>query len=338
MSENVSGEEYRKVSLEEMGLVKGDTLPYALFVFLHASNRHHPIVEKGQKLVGQDWINLSKLDTSNLFISSKDFAEWDLIRQKTPDKLLKAIPSVPFNGQVLGDEARDKLKSFYRVLAANPLTGTHKTIATSALAKMSDGLLNALVPEAKDLKSALLTQMRNIHVMNDSAAISSLALLVALSNDFESRPALANISKACLLMDASLGDLDPDDLETYYRNRNELSTHVLDKIKGHSLKSTYMGEGVHLSEAISQMILVHHELYNGKGYHRGIRTSTVSPLARCLCLAVDMYEHMKGAELNNSPMSLARVIRMFLHERADPTQRRHARIIVEKMANYLGIK
>ncbi len=338
MSENVGEVKYRKVSVEEMGLVKGDLIPYSLFVFLHASNRYHPIVEQGQRLEGEHWSNLAKLDAANLYISSEDFKKWEKIREKKPENILKKIPVMPFNGQVLGDEAKVQLKLFYETLTRNPLTGTAKAVAISELSEFSEGLLKSLVPEAADMKSSLINQMRNIHVMHDAAAISSLALLAALSNDFESRSSLGNIGKACILMDAGLGDLEEEHLETYYRNRNELPVHIRDKIHGHPLKSTYLGQEIELAEALSQMILVHHELYNGKGYHRGIRTSGVSPLSRCLCMAVDIFEQLKGAELRGHPVSLASVIRGLMYEQAEPTERRHGKELVKKLCDYLGIK
>ncbi len=331
-------QKYRKVSIEEMGLQKGDKNPFTLFVFLHASDRYHPIVEGGQPLSEEHWANLAKLDTANLYISSVDFEAWEKVRGKTPSSILKNLPAAPFNGQVLGNEAKEKLRLFYETLTKNPLTGTAKAVATSALSSMSDGLLKTLVPEASNMKSELLTQMRNIHVMHDSAAISTIALLVALSNEFESRASLGNISKACLLMDASLGDLEEEHLETYYRNRNELPVHITEKIQQHPLKSAYLSHGIEMGEVISQMVLVHHELYNGKGFHRGIRTSGVSPLARCLCLAVDIFEQVKGAELRGNPVSLGTVITGIYHENAEPTERRHGKELLVKLCAYLGLK
>jgi HD-GYP domain-containing protein (c-di-GMP phosphodiesterase class II) len=198
--------------------------------------------------------------------------------------------------------------------------------------------METLVPETRDAKSMILQQLRHIHLMNQAAAISSLAILVALSNGFESRTAFSNLSFACLLMDAGLVELSEKEIETYYRNRTELPSHVMDRIKMHPLKSTQMVAGVkEANEAVMQLIMSHHELHNGRGYHRGVRTGSLSPLARNLAFAVDLYEYIKGSELRKEKSSLAQAI-LILSEKGVPMhERRHSAEISAKLGEYLKL-
>lgn len=328
---------FRKVSIDEMGLQKGDRVPYTLFVYLHASDRYHPIIQKDVVLKGADWENLERLDKSNLFVSSSDFQKWDTVRKRTSRQILSELKTPPFEKKVLGEDAQAKLREFYLSLTFNSLTGSGKVIAVQTLEEMSESLNKVLAPETQDLKTNLLQQMRNLHVMNDMAAISSLAYLIALANGFDSQSSLSQLGKVCLLIDAGLGDMEQHHLETYYRARNDLPSHILEKFKKHPLKSAKIAEKLQIGEGFEQMILVHHELYNGKGYYRGIRTSNVSPLARCLCLAVDLFEQMKQEELNGREVRLKQLILNLLPRSGDISDWRHGRETVVSLCRYLGI-
>lgn len=328
---------FRKVSIDEMGLQRGDRLPYTLFVYLHASDRYHPIIQQGVILDGTDWENLERLDKANLFVSTSDFQKWDSIRKRTSRRILSELKQPAFDRKVLGEEAQNKLKEFYLSLTFNSLTGSGKVIAVKTLEEMSEELNKTLAPEAQDLKTNLLQQMRNIHVMNDMAAISSLAYLIAIANDFDSQSSLGQLGKVCLLIDSGLGDMEQHHVETYYRARNDLPSHLMDRFKKHPLKSAKIAEKLQIGEGFEQMILVHHELYNGKGYYRGIRTANVSPLARCLCLAVDLFEHMKCEELNGREVRLKQLILNLLPKSGDIAEWRHGRETVVNLCRYLGI-
>jgi HD-GYP domain-containing protein (c-di-GMP phosphodiesterase class II) len=200
-------------------------------------------------------------------------------------------------------------------------------------------LLDLLVPEARDAKSSILQQLRHIHLMNHAAAISSLVMLTALANGFESRTAFSNLAFACLLMDAGLVDVSEKELLTYYKNRTELPAHVMDRIRLHPMKSSQMLQGMKdVNEAVQQLVLLHQELHNGKGYHRGLRTGSVSPLARNLAFAVDLYEHIKGAELRGEKLTIAQAIVLLSERGAAVHDRRHGADISTKLQEYLNLK
>jgi HD-GYP domain-containing protein (c-di-GMP phosphodiesterase class II) len=327
---------YSSVSIEDLKLEKGRPSPLDLYVFLHASGRHHPLVKKGEAINETHWSNIVRLQGANLFVRAEDLSAWRSTQAPSPKEILSAMKTPAFKGEVLGEEAKEQLHKVYEsLLTANVPKGA----LAETLAGLSENLLETLVPETKDAKSMILHQLRHIHLMNHSAAISSLAILVALANGFESRTAFSNLSFACLLMDAGLVDLSEKEMNTYYRNRSELPSHVMDRVRLHPLKSTQMLQGVkEVNESVQQLILVHQELHNGKGYHRGIRTGNVSPLARNLSFAVDLYEHIKGAELRGDKVSLAQAIALLSEKNILIHDRRHGADISTKLCEYLGLQ
>lgn len=330
-------ESFVKVSAGDLALKKGDAAPFDLYVFLHASGRHHPIVKQGEIINETHWANLLRLQDSNLFVKEEPaFIEWKAKNSPRVEEVLAAIKKPIFRGEVLGDEAKEKLRSVYTGLLTTPAAS--KDIC-AALQEMSDSLLDLLVPEARDAKSSILQQLRHIHLMNHAAAISSLAMLTALANGFESRTAFSNLAFACLLMDAGLVDVTEKELLIYYKNRTELPSHLMDRIRLHPMKSAQMLQGMkEINEAVQQLVLLHQELHNGKGYHRGLRTGSVSPLARNLAFAVDLYEHIKGAELRGEKLTLAQAIVLLSERGAQVHDRRHGADISTKLQEYLNLK
>lgn len=327
---------FAKISIEELGLKQGDLAPFDLFVFLHASGRHHPIVKQGERLDETHWANLLRLQGTNLFVKEIGLKEWQSRQAPRPDQILASIKKPAFRGEVLGDEAKERLQGLYNALVQSPNDSVN---FSDKLGEMSDSLLDVLVPEARDAKTSILQQLRHMHLMNHAAAITTLAMLTALANGFESRTAFSNLAFACLLMDAGMVDLSEKEIQTYYRKRSELPSHVMDRIRLHPMKSGQMLQGMKdLNETVVQLVLLHHELHNGKGYHRGIRTGNVSPLARNLSFAVDLCEHIKGAELRDERITLGQAIAQLAEKGVEIHDRRHGADISTKLCEYLNIK
>jgi response regulator RpfG family c-di-GMP phosphodiesterase len=329
-------ENFSKISLEALSLKKGDKVPFDLFVFLHAAGRYHPIVRRGELLDGGHWANLQRLQGSNLYIKGEAYQELKSHAVSPTQRILADIKKPAFRGEILGDEAKKKLQGVYESLLLG--TGASQGVAQD-LTELSGSLLDVLVPEVVGAKAAILQQLRHIHLMNHAAAISALAVLTALANGFESKTAFSNLAFACLLMDAGLVDVTEKDLLTYYRNRSELPSHIMDKIRLHPMKSGQMLQGMkEVNETILQLVVLHHELHNGKGYHRGLRTGSVSPLARNLSFAVDLYENIKGAELRGEKVSLGQAILTLTEKGVDVHDRRHTAEISTRLCDYLKLR
>jgi hypothetical protein len=335
MSENT--EEFRNVTPVELETALKGRSSVDLFVFLASTGKHLLFVPAGEDISPVKLDNLKALGPQHLYARRR--SPTDLLPEAA--KALTAIPleldaKTAFDGENLGEAAGTKLKEAYKVLLTE--RGTDAAPVTALITGMADKLLSTLAPEIGDLRSAVLKNIRNIRFMNHSAAITSITVLCAVANDFRSKSALQNLCHAVLLMDASLAELEDHYLDTYYRNRRELPAHILEKIMAHPVKSQQMIAYLPFAtESMSQLILLHHELHNGKGYHRGIRSSTVMPMARVLALAVDLYEHIKSSELRGEPRTLRDEILGLQELHEEPHNRRHSTKLIQNVMSYLGL-
>lgn len=234
-------------------------------------------------------------------------------------------------------ESQKDLNELYKKL----LTGGDGAMV-DVLARLEtqvDLILNALVPEVKDLKGHLVRNLTHLMLMNDVSAITSIAVLCALAQGYDSKKSFRDLTYACLIMDSSLAEFSEAELSTYYRNPAELPDEVLTKMRKHPAKSFEMAESKlkSISDVSMQLILNHHELFNGRGYPRGVRSESLFPMVKVLALAVDIFESMKSAQLNNTQTTLNQIIIGSLEEHLEPHLRRHSRKVVAQLLKYLDI-
>ncbi len=330
-------DQFRRLTAAEYEtLLKGQP-PVDIYVYLSTSKKHLVFVEAGVALSEAKLESLKRLGVQNLFV--REAAAVAAPAPKRVDAIAVELdPKQAFEGEVLGPQAETKLKECYRSLLELPPEQAAIPVS-EVVSKMSDQLIQALAPEAKDIRSTVIKNLSNVRFMSHSAALSTIAVLCAVANDFRSKTVFQTLLNATLLMDASLADLEEAYLETYYRNRRELPSHVLERIQAHPVKSQQMVAYLPIhTDALSQLILNHHELHNGRGYHRGIRTAQILPLARVLALAVDFYEQLKSAELNGQPLSLKDVLVRLRESGVEPHERRHQTKLVEGIFAFLGMK
>lgn len=326
--------EYRPARQPELeAALASGRAPVNLYVFIRASQKHVLYAKAGEEIPDDKKANLRKLGIGELFVPKGEEMAAAGSGTATPAKVLN---EPAFESESLTAAAGEGLKKVYRDLL---LTGIgDKGKVSNAVAKMADAILDAIAPEAKDVRSSVIKNLRNVHLMNDSAAITCLAVMCAVANEFRSRTAFQNLSHAALLMDSSLADLEPWEMEVYYKNRKELPAHLWEKIKNHPVRSQQVVATLPIvNDTVNQLILLHHELNNGQGYHRGIRTPNVLPLGRVIAFAVDIYEHLKGAELRGEKRTLEQIVLGFEERGVDPHQRRHALGLVKNVAVFLGL-
>lgn len=203
--------------------------------------------------------------------------------------------------------------------------------AGDTLGELAGGILDVVAPEASQLHSTLLKQSSNIDLMHDSSAILCLAVLFTVVNGFSSRNIFKDLSFATLLMDMTLVEFPQDKLHGYYKDRKSLEGADLATFKKHPMDSFTLvnNELKNINDTIRQLILCHHELYNGKGFPRGQRSESLPPIARILSLAVDTFETMKGYMLRGEKLELLPALNILLEKDCEPHLRRHSRKLVD---------
>jgi len=247
------------------------------------------------------------------------------------DKL--QIPNIRV--EVIGKETEKELRSIYQSILDPSLADEN---LTAKLSKLADEVIQVVAPEVKDIKSHLLRSMKYLHLMNDASAITSLAVLFALANGFDSQKSYKELSYASLIMDLALSDFDEAQMNQYYLDMNQLPADLLQRVRLHPIRSHDLAvqKLKSLTDVTMQLIQNHHELHNGKGFPRGVRNEALFPIARILSLAVDVFEHIKRRQIQGGePLAVIDALRTFAAAGTEPHMRRHATALLQKTLKFV---
>ena len=327
---------YRLATREEIASALGGMAKVDLFVFLASASKYLLFVPGGEKVSAAKIESLKAMGADNVF--ARVSAPGASAPTPKTGFNVELKPSEVFEGEKLGRVAAEKLKTAYRDYLLNPTEAAAGPLS-QLISESSETVLSLLAPESVQVKEALVKNLKNLRFMNDVAGLTTLSLMVAQANEFESRSVFQTLSQAVLVMDFALADLEDHSMKTYYRNRKELPSHILEKIMAHPVKSEAIASKMPImNETMRQLILLHHELHNGKGYHRGIKTSQVLPLARVLALAVDLYEQLRGAELRGETSTLKDILLGLREYNIEPHLRRHSTKLIQNTLKFLDIE
>ncbi len=249
--------------------------------------------------------------------------------------LTDAEPISKSDVEDLNEIVAKELKELFRFMADPSIEDPTTTL--ESLAKVSGIILEKVAPEVENLRDVLLKNSKYLLVMNDAAAITSISVFIAMSHGFSSRKVFHDLSMAALLMDSPLSEFQDKDVKQYYKDRTGLDPIVYRKLKLHP-KAAHINvrdRMKSISENILQLILSHHELYNGDGYPHGIRSESLSTLSRSLAMSVDIFEIMKREQLNGNEIELLDALHELSEPDAEAHRRRHHRRLVSDSINYI---
>ena len=212
-----------------------------------------------------------------------------------------------------------------------------QSVGIEKLENKASQLLNAIAPDIETLRHHLKMNSKYLNIMNDTASIISLAVLFASAASITARNIFKDIAYACVVMDLPLSDLPQEDQDLYYKDRTQLPAETLKRIHQHPwtayrlLQKKMRGA----SEFLSQLVLSHHELYNGKGYPRKIRSEMLSPAIRMVALAVDTFEILKSQSLKGQPVTLLAALSALKEDGVDGHLKRHNKKLVDTVYKFL---
>ncbi len=170
-------------------------------------------------------------------------------------------------------------------------------------------------------------------------AILFSAILFSLANGYTSKKAIMDIHSTSTIMDVNLLDFIKEDVDNYYRDSNSASEDLLRAYKQHPAKANLMATTKlpFITDSGLQIILNHHEFHNGSGFPRGTRTKPLPDIIKIMSLAVDVFEVMKKAELNEKKISLAEALKIVGEFDVEIHTRRHQSSIIDKVFSHLGL-
>jgi HD-GYP domain-containing protein (c-di-GMP phosphodiesterase class II) len=323
---------FEKLNLERLPLDDAGVLKEDLFIHLPTAQRFVRFLVQGDE-ISDDRLNALRRHPDPALYRRKGTQgpEGPSVTLITSEKELPADLRV----EVISKKTQDELKTIFKGLmdpAADPIR------ITAQFESQSEQVLQAVAPDTKNLRDVLARNVHHAMIMNDVAAMTTISVFVALAAGFDSKKSYRDLSLACLIMDASLSEFQPMDIQQYYADRSKLRPEILTAMLKHPIRSHQLAQEKlkSLSDVTMQLILNHHELFNGKGYPRGLRSESLFPMVKVMALAVDLYEHMKAAELAGQSLGLSEALYMLRDESVDPHMKRHSKKLIDQVITYYG--
>jgi len=327
----MSDNHFKEVTVSEIPRDPTGNVAIDVYVFLPILKKYVIFVAAGNEFSERKQEVLQKHTVPKLFVDGRALGAPKGGATGPTEALPEGATS-----EVLGEKTTQELRTIFQALM-DP-TSKDFMSTTQKIESMADDLVAVLAPDVKNLKDRMIQNTKYLGLMNDSAAITTIAVLAAFANGFDSTRSYRDLANACLIMDLSLMEFDDETIKGYYTNRSALPPGVLAKILEHPTKSYGVAAGKikTINDAALQLILHHHEFHNGKGFPRGIRSETLFPLARILALAVDVFEHLKASELKKTPVTLNQAMLALKEDGVEPHSRRHSKKVIDHMINFLA--
>jgi HD-GYP domain-containing protein (c-di-GMP phosphodiesterase class II) len=237
--------------------------------------------------------------------------------------------------EVLAEPIDKELKSIYADIGdAKP---GKLSLQDSKLEELSEKICSVVSPEVGDVRAHLKNVPAFVSIMDESSAISTLAILFAVAQGQKTRGVFKDLSYACLLMDISLLGVSEEAKKSWLMQPETLTDAERIIIETHPRKShaVVMEKFKNLPEIVGQMILGHHELFSGRGFPRKVRSDLLPPVVRILAFAVDVHYHMKRAEMKGESLDIETVVESFTDSSIEPHLRRHNIELCRKILKYM---
>lgn len=215
---------------------------------------------------------------------------------------------------------------------------TRMSLKETPITELTQELMSLIAPEVEGLRNHLRKIPEYEYIMKSSEAITAIAVLFCLAKGQSSRSIFREVSYACLLMDMGMGSFTEDDFAFYYQDRSLLDKKKTELLLKHPKRSydVVQARFKNLPDMVGKIILGHHELYNGEGYPREVRSDLLPPIVRIVAYAVDVYESMKKASLNEGDLLLGDAVKNLQGNDLPPHMRRHSPLLMREVAMYLA--
>ncbi|NCN28049.1 hypothetical protein GW915_10780 [bacterium] len=296
-----------------------------IYIRLPSAEKYICWVQKGDKFTATQREKLLKHSDPRIYCPVD---QWN-----NRHKFLKLNDS---KGPKIGAETQQVITDLFAELLTDD--GDH-TGASDKLIEISRTIATEIVADLEAFEKSILEEFKDITRLEDSYAIRSLAILFALALGFNSKTAITDITSSTLFMDSPLLDFTQEELDDYFRAPESMSPAFIDAYRKHPAKAHYFASQKvkRFTEQGLLMILNHHELHNGKGFPRNSQTRSLPDLVRILSYAVDIYETMKSAELNEAPINLSQALCLIYDVKQEAHLRRHQTGMMDKILSYLNV-
>lgn len=313
---------FRPLPLSEVPLDSENNSQVDLYVYLFTQKRFALFVPRGEKITRARQEALIQHSIPCVYFKESDIGAGAV---SPPEE-----PMGSSNFEIVGLPGTKILQDVFRELSQ--CLDDLPSAAILKLENMADGILQAVAPDAADIKSRFMENLEYLWLMNDASAISTLATVFAAANGINSAKSFHDIVFATLVMDLPLISSPIEVIETFYRNPKDLPEGTLHQLYRHPTKAYQLARKTlpHLSDSIFELILTHHEKYNGDGYPRRLRSVQIFPLGQVFACAVEAFELMK------SQVSFGQALTQLCNETVDLSQQRHRKEIIRNVEKFMS--
>lgn len=327
---------YTAIAVDQIPVDTKGCCTVDLYIHLPTAKKYLRFLVKGESLSSKKIEALKKQKHEHVYTT-----EGEAVNAVPSEENASAQPHehAEFLGkmEVLGNETEQRLRDVYREIF-DAETKDPKAILTKVEA-LSDEIVLAVAPEVRGLRDVLLKSTHHIDLLNDVAAISSFAILFAFANGFTSQRCYRDLCTACVIMDLALMEFSEEDRKTFLLLPEKLDLKKLVQMRNHPARSYEIAQQKlkNISEDTMELIQNHHELHNGKGYPRGIRTDTLLPLVRTLSLAVEVFDRLKAASLRGESLSMPQLFAVLIADTGTASDRDHSPDLLQTIMGFMDI-
>ena len=319
-----------------------------MWVKLPKSGKFILFVPKGEVLSLEHANRLSQHTDKKIFVRIQDFAKTRPEESKTLISSVRVVPlkdvsqifdsiSLESKGhRSLARPLTHELKKIYKDLVSPPNL-TQLSLDDTYISGLATRLIDVIAPEVNTVRKNLAQTAQFVGVMNDSAVMTAIVVYFAMATGQTSPSVFRDFAYACLLMDISLFEVSRKEQEQYLLDPNSVSVTAAEQIEKHPVTSCNLVERrfKNVSASVKQMILGHHELYNGRGYPKRIRSEVNAPVVKILALATDVFDEMKRAQLRGKPISLEQALTEVGFGNQPAHMRRHNFSLCREIRNFM---
>jgi HD-GYP domain-containing protein (c-di-GMP phosphodiesterase class II) len=325
---------FTRVSLEKIPVGSDGNVLVDVYIFLAHSQKYVSFVSKGSPLAPEQLAVLKTHMDPNLYVRAGALEAPLKSINHEAQKILNTETLTELNKKV-----RDQLRGILAFMNDDPeKAGQDGNATLRKMENLSEAILATVAPDVDDLRNFLLNNLKFVMLMEDAAALTSLAVMTAVAHTFDSRAIFRDLALAAMLMDTPLADFPEETLRQYYLDPQKIDPATLEKIRQHPITAAqaFSIRAKSFSPTVVQLILGHHELYNGKGYPKRTRSELLPAIARSFALAVDLFETMKRAELAGQSLSVHQALETLRELDVAPHLRRHNSKLVALLAEFVS--
>ena len=328
---------FSRMTLHELYLDENGNCMQDLYVYMPAADRYICFIKSGDELEERKITALYGHSDPHLYAKRSETSE----RQSSGDAAEAASPS-PDDSVTLDDlkklrePIRQDLVKIFKNLAGES-NDSAMTLAGDEVENLSNKFLEVISPDVNHLRHQLVENAKYMHIMDASASILCLSILFTSAMGFTARSIFKDLSFAVILMDLPLSEFSEESIKQYYKERQKLTRDVIGKYEQHPKEAFTLVNArlKSVNDNIRQLILGHHELFNGRGYPGKVRSETLTTVVRILSLAVDVYEHIRKAKENSEELALTAALELMLEPGVEAHLRRHNKKLVSSVLDFV---